>query len=105
MKISKWLEKAEAGAVLADANSGVVRLWTAPPRSANTFRALRRFFPFLEERGDFLRLGGWDGFLGAVKDLAEAKMTSRSPFAQGLHLVEGRDGEGMRYSPHALLVS
>ncbi len=86
MRIIDTLVKGGEGAVLADENSGVVRLWTlsCPFRDGRTMRALRRFFPCAEVRGNILRLGGWRSLVEAQHPLAEAKMTSSSPAVQGL---------------------
>ena len=86
MKIIAALEQGGEGAVLADENNGVVRLWTLawPFRNGATMRALKRFFPYLEVRGEIIRLGGWATVMEAHHPLAEAKMRSSSPAVQGL---------------------
>lgn len=80
VKIYKVLLKGGEGAVLADENSGIVRLWALaePFRDGRVMRALRRFFPHLEVRGEILRLGGFHSLAEAHHWLAEAKMTSCS---------------------------
>ena len=102
MKIKEWLKGHEQGAVLADSDGVAVRLWcgTVPHQ---TLRALRKFFPVLERRESFLRLGGFPTLVAGIAALAEAKMTSASLRIQNLHLVEGRDGEGMRTIPPHLI--
>jgi hypothetical protein len=88
MKIIEALEKDAAGAVLMDENSGVVRLWTLFAekfRDGRTSKALKRFFPALEIRGNLVRLGGYYSVSEAHRALAEAKMTSYSPYIQGLY--------------------
>lgn len=87
MKILMALRQGGEGAVLADENSGVVRLWTLSEffRDGRTMRALRRFFPYAEVRGEvLLRLGGWRSLVDAHHPLAEAKMNSSSPAVQAL---------------------
>lgn len=86
MKIIKAVKQGGEGAVLADEHVGVVRLWTLaePFRDGRTLRALRRFFPAAELRGDLLRLGGFRSLLEAQKAAAEAKMTSSSLAVQRL---------------------
>lgn len=106
MQIREWFENREDGAVLADSAFQVVRLWARISLAGAKGKAVRRFFPFAEELGGtgVVRLGGWRTFPLAVSALAEAKMLSTSPQVQGLHLVEGSDGVGMRTIPHAILV-
>ncbi len=86
MKILDALRQSGEGAVLADENSGIVRLWTLaePFRDGRMMRALRRFFPHLEIRGEILRLGGFQSLAEAHHWLAEAKTTSCSATVQGL---------------------
>jgi len=84
------------GRVLADANSGVVRLWCETPDHSSTRRAIKRYFPCADFRGGITRLGGWHKLTNAIHDLAEAKMMSYSIFIRQLHLFEDSTGEGMR---------
>ncbi len=86
MKIVDVLKREEEGAILADENGGIVRLWvlTGPFRDGRVLRALKRFFPDAEIWGELLRLGGFRSLLEAQKTVAEAKMTSRSIAVQGL---------------------
>jgi hypothetical protein len=99
--MKKIIEVVGEGRVLADANSGIVRGWCENPRDGRTLRAIRRFFPGAEVYGgNLVRLGGFRRFAGGegslVAALADAKMQSRSPFIQSLHLFESSDGEGMQ---------
>jgi len=86
MKIVTALRQGGEGAVLADENHGVVRLWTLsfPFRDGRIMRAIRRFFPYLEVQGEILRLGGFHSLAEAHGVIAEAKMTSSSQAVQGL---------------------
>ena len=80
MKIVDALRQGGEGAVLADENSGVVRLWTlsVPFHDGRRMRALRRFFPHLEVCREIIWLGGFHSLAEAHHWLAEAKMTSCS---------------------------
>jgi hypothetical protein len=87
MKIMEALRQGGKGAVLADETNGVVRLWTLarPFRDGRALRALRRFFPTAEIRGDdLIRLGGFSSLADAHRFLAEAKTTSSSSAIRGL---------------------
>lgn len=86
MKILDALKLGGEGAVLADENSGIVRLWTlrGPFHDGRTMRALRRFFPHLDVMGEIIRLGGFRSLAEAHHVIAEAKMTSWSPAVQRL---------------------
>jgi len=80
VKIIDALRQGGEGAVLADENSGIVRLWTLaePFRDGRTMRTLRRFFPHLEVRGEIIRLGGFRSLEEAHHVIAEAKIDSLS---------------------------
>jgi hypothetical protein len=85
------------GRVLADASHGIVRGWCENPGDGRTLRAIRKFFPGAEVYGqDLVRLGGFRRFAGGedslVTALAEAKLQSRSPFVQSLHLFDCPEG-------------
>ncbi len=86
MKIIEALRQGGEGAVLADEHAGVVRLWTLAEsfRDGRIMRALRRFFPHVESKGEFLRLGGFRSVVEAQHWVAEAKMTSWSPAVRHL---------------------
>lgn len=88
MKIIDALKKGDAGAVLMDENSGVVRLWilsTDNLKDGRTLKALKRFFPHLEIKEELIRLGGYCSVSEAHRALVVAKMTSHSPDVQGLY--------------------
>jgi hypothetical protein len=80
VKIRDALKLGGEGAVLADENSGIVRLWTLtePFHDGRVMRALRRFFPYLEVRGEIIRLGGFNTLVEAQRCLAEAKVDTSS---------------------------
>lgn len=80
MKISEALSKGGEGAILADENNGIVRLWTLTSlfRDGRAMRALKRFFPHLEVRGEIIRLGGFNTLVEAQYVVAEAKINTFS---------------------------
>ncbi len=86
MKILEALRNGEEGAVLVDENSGIVRLWTLtePFCDVRTMRALKRFFPYTESKGEFLRLAGVRSVQEANAAIADAKTSSFSPAVQHL---------------------
>lgn len=80
MNIINALLRVGLGAVLADENNGVVRFWTLyePFWDGRRLYALRRYFPNLEVRGPFLRLGGFRSLTGANQDLDKARAITTS---------------------------
>lgn len=80
MKIVDALLEKEMGAVLADENNGVVRLWTLhlPFWDGRTLHALRHYFSNLEVRGGIIRLGGFRSWEEAKKALESTRVVSRS---------------------------
>jgi hypothetical protein len=86
MEIISALKMGGEGSVLADEFSGIVRLWTLakPFQDGRKMRSLKRFFPYLEVKGEFIRLGGYPSVSEAQHWVAEAKMTSWSPAVQNL---------------------
>lgn len=99
MQIKDALAMQPKGAVVADSDGHLVRLWVLTPEHPSTRAALVRVFPSAEFRSDGLcRLGGWRRFGGsATTDLAAAKTgPTRSRFVRALHLFESSDGAGFR---------
>ncbi len=85
-RIIDVLQAQKTFAVLADERNKIVRLWTLshPFKDGRKERALKRFFPDLEVRGEIIRLGGYQSLVSAHADIADAKTTSHSKAVQNL---------------------
>jgi len=75
--------------IVIDSYNFVIRVWTKLPADGRTRRAIRNFFPSMEDYGSFIKLGGYSSLSEAMAAIADAKMSSAACLR--LYLESSRD--------------